>query len=526
MKRREEPTAALERRLAALARAADLADGRMDAADVEAARAVAGRAGQRVGLGLGATVVALAGPTGAGKSSLFNALAGQELVNAGVRRPTTSTATAAVWGDPPSALLDWLDVPRRHVLDGEPDGLVLLDLPDFDSVAAAHRAEVDRLIEVVDLLVWVVDPQKYADASLHDGYLRPLAGHRDVMLVALNQADRLFDDELRACRRNLGELLSSEGLDGVDVHPVSALGGTGVAELRALLGRRVQDRAAALQRLSADVTRAAEPLARGCDDRSDGQVSKAARQQLVAALSEASGVPATVAAVEGAHRRRGALETGWPLTRWVRRLRPDPLKRLRLGGEPGGLDRTSLPKPTAAQRMQVDGAVRALAAESGRDLPAPWPGLVRSAATRSEAQVGDRLDRALASTDLRMSHPRWWTAAKQLQRLFVLVVLAGLVWLAAVAAIDFLHLDDAVPLPELEGLPIPTLLLIGGLLAGILCALLFRAINRASARRRARRARRELQAGVESAADELIIVPVEAELTARRELCEAVRAAT
>ena len=41
------------------------------------------------------------------------------------------------------------------------------------------------------MLVWVLDPQKYADAAVHDRYLRPLAGHGEVMLVVLNQVDRL-----------------------------------------------------------------------------------------------------------------------------------------------------------------------------------------------------------------------------------------------------------------------------------------------------------------------------------------------
>src|SRR3712207_1359172 len=137
-------------------------------------------------LGLEATVVALAGPTGAGKSTLFNALAGRPLVREGVTRPTTSTATAAVWGAPDGGLLDWLEVPSRHTLDGGgPEGLVLLDLPDFDSVEISHRLEVDRLVRLVDLLVWVVDPQKYADASLHEQYLRPLARHAAAMLVVL-----------------------------------------------------------------------------------------------------------------------------------------------------------------------------------------------------------------------------------------------------------------------------------------------------------------------------------------------------
>src|SRR5699024_9899894 len=108
--------AGLDARLAALAEAAELADGRLDPAAVDAARGVVRRAGERLGLGVEATVVALAGPTGAGKSSLFNALAGAELVATGVRRPTTAAATAAVWGEAPSALLDWLDVRLRHAV--------------------------------------------------------------------------------------------------------------------------------------------------------------------------------------------------------------------------------------------------------------------------------------------------------------------------------------------------------------------------------------------------------------------------
>ena len=51
------------------------------------------------------------------------------------------------------------------------DGLVLLDLPDFDSRRLEHRVEADRVLELVDVFVWVTDPQKYADARLHHDYL-------------------------------------------------------------------------------------------------------------------------------------------------------------------------------------------------------------------------------------------------------------------------------------------------------------------------------------------------------------------
>ena len=57
--------------------------------------------------------------------------------------------------------------------DSALQGVVLLDLPDHDSTEVSHHLEVDRLIELADLMVWVLDPQKYADAAIHDRYLAP-----------------------------------------------------------------------------------------------------------------------------------------------------------------------------------------------------------------------------------------------------------------------------------------------------------------------------------------------------------------
>ena len=99
-------------------------------------------------------------------------------------------------------LLEWLGIPTRHQVtrdsmlsaadeDAEMRGVVLLDLPDHDSTEVSHHLEVDRLVQLADLLVWVLDPQKYADAAIHDRYLAPYATHQDVMLVVLNQIDRV-----------------------------------------------------------------------------------------------------------------------------------------------------------------------------------------------------------------------------------------------------------------------------------------------------------------------------------------------
>jgi GTP-binding protein EngB required for normal cell division len=504
----------LDRRLGALAEAVPLARGRLDDDAVDEADAVVRRAGERLGHGLGATVVALAGPTGAGKSTLFNVLAGQDLARTGVRRPTTSATMAAFHEGGEPALLDWLDVRERHALGpGAPDGLVLLDVPDFDSVEASHRLEVDRLVRLVDLLVWVVDPQKYADAALHERYLRPLAGHAEAMLVVLNQAD-LLGSGADAARDDLRRLLPP----GVPVLAASARTGEGIPALREAIEERVRSRQAALARLAADVGVVAAALRPAMAVRAGPRVSRRDRDQLVASLAAAAGLPAVVGAVDAAHRHRGALAAGLPWVAWLRRLRPDPLRRLGLGPNPQEEVRTSLPRATPVQRAQVDSAIRSLAEAATTELPEPWPALARRAATAREEELADRLDRAVAGTDLRMRAPRWWGAALRLQHALALVTAAGALWLAVLACLGYLQLGDVVTTPEVEGIALPTALALGGLLAGLLLAGLARLANRFGARRRARRASHALEKRVAEVADDLVVAPLEAELGAHEAL--------
>src|SRR5688572_15909474 len=88
----------LPERLDALAAAVEEGAGRLPPELLGAARDVVDRAGQRRRLSAEHTVVALAGATGGGKSTLFNAVAGIELARVGLRRPTTAEPLACVWG--------------------------------------------------------------------------------------------------------------------------------------------------------------------------------------------------------------------------------------------------------------------------------------------------------------------------------------------------------------------------------------------------------------------------------------------
>ncbi|MGD0067256.1 MAG: GTPase, partial [Streptosporangiaceae bacterium] len=221
------------------------------------------RSGERMRMSASHTVVALAGGTGSGKSTLFNALSGANFSPAGVTRPTTRHSHACVWGmEGAGSLLDWLGVQRRHryarasALDeGESSltGLLLLDLPDHDSVVSGSAALVDRLVKMVDMLVWVLDPLKYADASVHRRYLVPLAGHAAVTSVVLNKVDTLSPEQGADCESDLRRLLEAEGLTETQVLVTSAVTGAGLGDLRSVLAGAVAARRAATDRIDADI---------------------------------------------------------------------------------------------------------------------------------------------------------------------------------------------------------------------------------------------------------------------------------
>ncbi len=533
----------LARRLQAVATATDLARGRLPDDVVDRAATVVRRAGDRLALSGEHTVVALAGATGSGKSSLLNALVGETVSVAGVRRPTTATTTAAVWGEEPAAdLLAWLDVPRVHRVaaqrTGDPDldvtveldGLVLLDLPDHDSTEVAHHLEVDRLVGLVDLLVWVVDPQKYADAALHDRYLAPLASHRDVMVVVLNQVDTLPAGDRPGVLADLRRRLAADGLPGLPVLTTSATTGDGLPALRELLAVRVREKRAAGARLSADLDTVAADLAAAVGQGAPGTVTRALRGELVDALADAAGVPTVVRAVERSVRLRGGRRTGWPVTSWLSRLRPDPLRRLHLDGprpavdaerETVSLARTSLPAPTPVQRARVDAAVRTLCDEVTTDLSRPVADAVRRQATGHLDDLGDALDRAVAGTDLGVARtPWWWAVARALQLVLALALVAGALWLLGLLALGALQLPEPTP-PRVQGLPVPTLLLVAGAGGGLALGMLGRVATGVTARSRARTARRRLRASLGEVAEQLVLSPVEAELAAYRALRDA-----
>lgn len=278
----------------------------------------------------GTLVVALAGTTGAGKSSLFNSLAGAEYSRVGVLRPTTSAPTAAIFGSPEAGvggLLDRLEVTDRHAappIGGGDERLVLIDLPDIDSITAANRDVAERLLEVVDVIVWVVDPEKYADSRVHDEFLRPFATLAPVMDVVINQIDRLTPTQTEEAVADLRRRLDEGGITS-EVFPISVRTGAGVDHLRSRLRGRAAARSDQMSRLALDARSLAEDLGRAHPfSPEDQRRAFAAIEAFEDEVPDVVGTPrfADTAAREYKHflQRR----TAWPPLRIVHRSRPFP----------------------------------------------------------------------------------------------------------------------------------------------------------------------------------------------------------
>jgi len=484
---------ALVRRLEAFDEATQLATKYYPEAQIESLDALRAKARARLRHGTALTVVAIAGATGSGKSSIVNRLAGTELTKSSVRRPTTSATHAVVWGgENAGPLLDWLEISHRFQVEPSAngatalDGLVLLDLPDHDSTAVEHRIEVDRLVELVDVLVWVTDPQKYADAALHIGYIQPLANHAGILRFVLNQVDRL-DDGGASVSADFARLVNEDGIAGAEIIPVSAVTGAGFDRLEAELADAIGARNAALVRVDADLAEAGTALS--IDGTFDDHEGKH-RSVLIEGLAEAAGSEAASDVAQRHHVRQGSLAMGWPFTRWVRRLARKPLADL-----PG-------PGRTGAAEPRADLAIRDYAEAVASDSEAPWPAATRSAAFAERDELLDDLRRTVGRETVNAgAKPRWWAAVAWLQRVLALTAIVGLVWLIVVAILGgFFHFDTEPllpPTPEFDWMPLPSALLIAGVVLGLLIGLLSRIPLSIGAKRRGRAARKAIERQVQ-----------------------------
>jgi GTP-binding protein EngB required for normal cell division len=548
-----KPSADLSGRLTALARVIQTGvprsgpEGFPQPLLTEAEQLVA-RAGERLRLSPKHTVAVLAGGTGSGKSSLFNQLAGADFSAEGVTRPFTKDPHACVWGmDGAGPLLEWLGIPHRNryarssaLSEGESSlrGLILIDLPDHDSVAAGAAAETNRLVGLADLMVWVLDPQKYADASVHRRYLTPLAGHSSVIAVVLNQSDLLTPEQTEDCVSDLTRLLDSEGLHDARVLVTSARTGAGLDDLRKVLAGTVSERRAATDRIAADLDVMAERFvpyagaARGAGldtgDEDFAEVPPGSAAVLGESFTKAAGAAGVGQALQSARELRAVDYVGWPVS-WLvdRALGHDPVRKLRLGNLWEELRGISA-GPAGAQQAEIDNALTAIGEQIGPALPVPWSQTVRLAARSKRDEIPGALGAAIgeALPEENRVEP-WWRLVAVWQGLLLGCVVAGLAWIAALLVIGVFHAvhHAAAIFSDAALLPWVAVLIVAVLALGWLTASGCMSMVSAAALRERGRVEAEMRSRMQDVAEQFVLAPVKQELSEYARFCSALQAA-
>ena len=137
-------------------------------------------------------IVAFMGGTGVGKSTLLNRLAGSEIARAGVERPTSKEVTLyhhvsiSIQNLPDSFPLEKIKIAQHN--DDAKKAIVWIDMPDFDSTERSNQSLVLQWLPHIDVLIYVVSPERYKDEKAWRVLLAEGAKH--AWLFVLNQWDR------------------------------------------------------------------------------------------------------------------------------------------------------------------------------------------------------------------------------------------------------------------------------------------------------------------------------------------------
>ena len=485
--------------------------------DVSPAEAVAREATERLGILPDAYVVALVGGTGVGKSTILNALAGEVVSQASSRRPTTGAPVAWVAKSAEEDIRPLLDrvgagKTRTHA-NAELERVVVLDLPDVDSIEAGHRAQVEAVLPKLDVVVWVADPEKYADAALHDAFMRAWLPRLDRQIMVLNKADRLDPEARASVTRDLGRLLEWQARGSgvgtpspqIPVIATSAVDGpAGIAELRAWLANAADAKTVVGRRLVAAARAALAQLAAAAGATSAEVrplVDQAAqRRALDGAVEEVTrvvdlrGVEAqAVAATRAAARRRGTGPMGL-VTSAVYRLSgrqaaaASPGAYLRAWRQRGGLTRA-----TELARLAVVDAMPS--------VPAALRGTYAAAAEGSQLErtLGDALDRVVSRQPVETPSSHVWPFIGLAQSANTLVLIFAVAWviLWVIARPEVASFE----LPILGPVPAPMVLLLASLAVGYVLARLVSVHAGFVGRRWARKVSASVNAGLREAVE-------------------------
>ena len=228
-------------------------------------------------------LVVVGGPTGVGKSTLVNSLAGRRVTTPGLLRPTTRSPVLVHHPDDrewfgPDRILPTLDRVDHPTTDHgslqlvasrtAPRGLAILDAPDFDSIDDRNRELATKLLAAADVWLFVTSAARYSDE---------LPWHQLSLALERNTAtavvmNRIPTEDRDTVTPHLGRMLAERGIADERVFFIEhglvdesgRLPATYVADLRAYLDGLAADisaRTAAVQQTVGGAVRRAAGVA-------------------------------------------------------------------------------------------------------------------------------------------------------------------------------------------------------------------------------------------------------------------------
>ena len=431
----------------------------------------------------------------------------------GVLRPTTNEACAVLpRGRAPGQLLQWLGVSVRVEAPGAlPGDVVVLDLPDIDSIRDEHAQVAARLAARVDCLVVVVNPQKYADARLHEEWLERLRRSHASVTVALTHVDTLDASSRDAIVADLRRILNERGLDGAPIVPVCATNGQGVDALAAHLSRESQRVTRQAARAQAALREAVALIndSVGLTGRIRGLDTEGMSEELAASAAQLTGAPLIADAVAASTRRAGRRAGGFPCDGWpvwapIRCAACTWTTNHARWREPRRACRRA--HPPMRRHSSTWYATRSGAA--GRD--APRAGVATSSIAPSRELAGfPPPPTGRSSATFTSGAPRAARAFGVLQLLAWVACVAGIAWIGVVHAGRAALVEIGVPF--IGWVPVPTALALGGCALTLACAWMNSLACRWVASRRRRIVARDLTSLCREEVERLVVGPVREE---------------
>lgn len=155
-------------------------------------------------------LVVVAGPTGSGKSTIVNSLAGLDLAATGPLRPTTQSPLVLTGFDRSEDTVRIGGVDCRVSVGRAPilQVMSLVDTPDVDSMAVGHREMAEAMVDHADVVVFVTSALRYADDVPWE-VLRRARSRGAVVIPVINRVG----PDGGAAAADFGRRLGDAGLD-------------------------------------------------------------------------------------------------------------------------------------------------------------------------------------------------------------------------------------------------------------------------------------------------------------------------